>query len=54
MVRDEGIYPPTHVIGDDYLDAQRVRAERRLRLAGARLADMLNLALDPARRAATP
>lgn len=54
VVRDEGIYPPAHVIGDDYLDAQRARAEGRLRLAGARLADMLNLALDPARPAATP
>src|SRR4249919_2157367 len=54
IVKDEGIYPPAHVIGDDYLDAQRPRAEQQLRRAGARLADMLNFALDPARPAATP
>jgi len=54
VVQDEAIYPPTHVIGDDYLDAQRPKVERQLRLAGARLADMLNFALDPARPAAKP
>lgn len=47
VVRDEALYPPTHVLGDDYLDAQRTRAELRLRLAGSRLANMLNFALDP-------
>lgn len=47
VVRDERIYPPTHVIGDDYLAAHRPQVERRLRLAGTRLADMLNYALDP-------
>lgn len=51
VVRDEGIYPASHRIGDDYLDAQRARVEHRLRLAGNRLADMLNYALDPPRPA---
>jgi hypothetical protein len=35
------------VLGDEYLDAHRAQMEERLRLAGSRLADMLNFALDP-------
>jgi hypothetical protein len=49
VVRDGRLYPDSHVLGDDYLDAHRGQAEARLRLAGARLADMLNFALDPPR-----
>jgi hypothetical protein len=44
-VADGALYPPKHVIGDDYLDAQRPLVERRLREAGSRLAAMLNHAL---------
>jgi len=47
VVRDGALYPASHVLGDDYLDAHRAQVEERLRLAGARLADMLNFALDP-------
>jgi len=47
VVLNGNIYPPTHVIDDDYLDAHRAQAELRLRRAGSRLADMLNYALDP-------
>lgn len=45
IVRDGALYPPKHVIGDDYLDAHRPLVERRLREAGSRLAAMLNHAL---------
>jgi len=47
LVRDGDLYPASHELGDDYLDAHRAQLDERLRLAGARLADMLNLALDP-------
>lgn len=47
LVEDGGIYPPGHVITDDYLNAHRAQAELRLRQAGSRLADMLNFALAP-------
>jgi hypothetical protein len=47
LVQAKGFYPPAHKLGDDYLDAQRPLVDRQLRLAGARLADMLNFALDP-------
>ena len=40
--RDDGVYPPSHVIGDDYVDRELPIAERRLREAGARLAALLN------------
>lgn len=43
----ERIYPPTHVIGDDYLRDNLPLVEMRLQLAGKRLAGMLNHALDP-------
>jgi hypothetical protein len=47
VVLHGNIYPQKHVIDDAYLDAHRPLAEQRLRLAGKRLADMLNYALDP-------
>ncbi|MBP8097819.1 MAG: S1/P1 nuclease [Arenimonas sp.] len=50
LVESGGIYPPGHVISDDYLNAHRAQAELRLRQAGSRLADMLNFALAPTAR----
>jgi hypothetical protein len=47
VVRDGALYPASHVLGDEYLGAHRAQMEQRLRLAGSRLADMLNFALDP-------
>lgn len=47
VVLSGNIYPSRHVIDDRYLDAHRARAELQLRLAGSRLADMLNYALAP-------
>jgi len=47
VVRDGALYPASHVLGDEYLGAHRAQMEERLRLAGSRLADMLNFALDP-------
>jgi hypothetical protein len=47
LVREDALYPASHVLGDEYLAAHRAQMEARLRLAGARLADMLNFALDP-------
>lgn len=52
IVRDGGLYPPGHVIGDDYLDAHRAQMELQLRRAGDRLGDLLNVALDPPARGA--
>ena len=50
LVRDGGLYPPRHAIDARYFDAHRGQAEDRLRLAGHRLAGLLNFALDkPAR-----
>lgn len=40
--RDDGVYPPSHVIGDAYVERELPIAERRLREAGARLAALLN------------
>lgn len=45
IARDDGVYPRGHVIDDAYLASRRPLAERRLREAGARLADLLNRAL---------
>jgi hypothetical protein len=45
LVRQPGVYPDGHVIGDDYIQAHRPIAERRLREAGSRLAALLNHAL---------
>ena len=50
LVADAGIYPASHVITNDYLNAHRPLAEQRLRQAGGRLADMLNFALAPTAR----
>jgi hypothetical protein len=52
LIAGESLQPAAHAIGDDYPDAHRARLDMQLRLAGARLADMLNLALDPAPAAA--
>jgi hypothetical protein len=49
-----GFYPPSHKLGDDYLDAHRAQVDEQLRLAGANLADMLNFALDPKREPRSP
>ncbi|MCX7042206.1 MAG: S1/P1 nuclease [Gammaproteobacteria bacterium] len=45
IVRDGNLYPSRHVIDDAYLDRHAPIAEQRLRLAGNRLADMINRAL---------
>ena len=47
VVRDGAVYPASHALDDEYLAAHRAQMEERLRLAGSRLADMLNFALDP-------
>jgi len=48
VIRVDGVYPDKRRIGDDYLDRHRPIAEQRLRQAGARLAALINAALDPA------
>lgn len=53
VIATDAIEPPTHVLDASYLDAHRARLDRQLRLAGARLADMLNFALAPAKPMAT-
>lgn len=45
ITRDDGIYPPGHKIDKAYLDHMRPLAERQIRLAAKRLADLLNRAL---------
>ncbi|MGH8126595.1 MAG: S1/P1 nuclease, partial [Rhodanobacteraceae bacterium] len=40
--RDGGVYPASHVIDDAYVERELPVAERRLRQAGARLAELLN------------
>lgn len=47
IVRDGTLYPDGHRIDAAYLRAQRPVVETRLRLAGARLAGMINYALAP-------
>jgi len=47
VVRDGKLYPSSNKLGDDYVLAHRAQMETQLRLAGSRLADMLNSALDP-------
>lgn len=37
-----GVYPPRHVLADDYVERYRPLAENHLRLAGERLAVLLN------------
>ena len=48
LIASVSAYPPKRRITDDYLDLHRPTAEARVRLAGARLAGLLNEALDPA------
>jgi hypothetical protein len=45
IVREGQLYPPRHVIDEEYLDTHRPLVELRLRQAGNRLADMINHAL---------
>lgn len=45
-----GFYPDGHVIGQTYVDAELPTAERRLREAGRRLAEVLNLTLEAPRQ----
>lgn len=48
------VYPPGHVISDQYLQAWLPLVELRLRRAGSRLARLLNAALDPLPSRPTP
>jgi hypothetical protein len=48
LIESQAIYPPRRRITDAYLDLHRPLAEQRLRLAGTRLAALINAALDPA------
>lgn len=43
-----GVYPDGHIVGQDYVEAWRPRAEERIALAGRRLAVLLNDLLAPA------
>lgn len=45
LVQRSDFYPATHVLSETYLTTNRALAEQRLRQAGARLADMINIAL---------
>ncbi|MBW8366745.1 MAG: S1/P1 nuclease [Arenimonas sp.] len=49
LIASNSIYPPKRRITDAYLDLHRPTAEARVRQAGARLASLLNDALDTAR-----
>jgi nuclease S1 len=42
VVRDDGVYPPTHTLAPDYAERETPVAEERLRQAGARLAALLD------------
>ena len=46
LTRDAGIYPNSRNIDSAYLERMRPIAERQMRLAGKRLANVLNRALD--------
>lgn len=46
LIGSESLYPSRHKISSRYLNKHRPLAERRLRLAGARLAALLNEALS--------
>lgn len=48
LIGSASVYPTQRKITDDYLDQHRPLAETRLRQAGARLAALINSALDPA------
>ena len=45
LIHSEHLYPRRHAITDRYLDRHRPLAEARVRLAGARLAELLNATL---------
>lgn len=45
LVQQDAFYPPKHKITGRYLDAKRPLAEQQLKLAGSRLAALLNAAL---------
>jgi len=47
VVATPGFYPAGHVIDDAYVDANLSIAQAQLRLAGARLASVLNTAFEP-------
>jgi hypothetical protein len=49
LVQAPTFYPARHAVDQAWLQAQRPLAEQRLRLAGSRLAALLNHALAPAR-----
>ena len=53
IVAAPGFYPPKGKLDAGYLQRNQALAERRLREAGARLADMINYAMDP-KRGGTP
>ena len=53
VIDADALRPAGRVLADADLDARRARLDLQLRLAGARLADMLNSALDPAEPAAS-
>jgi hypothetical protein len=46
ITTEPGFYPSTHVLGPEYTQAELPTAELRLRQAGRRLAEVLNLALS--------
>jgi len=48
LIDSESVYPARRRITDTYLDRHRPTAETRVRQAGARLAALINDALDPA------
>lgn len=48
LIASAAIYPPKRRITRAYLDKHRPLAEQRIRLAGLRLARVINAALDPA------
>jgi len=47
IVQSQGVYPPKSRIDDGYLQQHRPTAEQQVRLAGARLAQLLNAVLMP-------
>jgi nuclease S1 len=54
IVQQDGFYPPKHKISSRYLDAKRPLADQRLKLAGARLAALLNRLLGEQAAAVEP
>lgn len=56
LIDAKGLYPPdnSHILTDAYLDSMRPLAEERVRLAGERLARLLNQAIGDAPQGAAP